>query len=172
MEYQPHKDDTAHGVSLFSGRTGKEEQDCEVPEHAHRSISGTKMIILLARRSTESKALSWYLAEPPHRTKKPPSHSFYAALGPRLRDLAARQRDVQPLPPSIDASHCTSVTRGVGNLNAHKFVPCCTFSIENHPELQTYKSVIQDKLEALISSSRDMAAISGLLLAFRALVVV
>ncbi|CAH2242071.1 jg6603 [Pararge aegeria aegeria] len=32
MEYQPHKDATAHGVSLFSGRTGKEEQDYEVPE--------------------------------------------------------------------------------------------------------------------------------------------
>ncbi|CAH2228999.1 jg174, partial [Pararge aegeria aegeria] len=39
MEYQPHKDATAHGVSLFCGRTGKQEQDCEVPEHTHRCIS-------------------------------------------------------------------------------------------------------------------------------------
>ncbi|CAH2240627.1 jg14222 [Pararge aegeria aegeria] len=39
MEYQPQKDATAHGVSLFCGRTGKEEKDCEVPEHTHRSIS-------------------------------------------------------------------------------------------------------------------------------------
>ncbi|CAH2236136.1 jg17651 [Pararge aegeria aegeria] len=39
MEYQPHKDATVHGVSLFCGRTGKEEQDSEVPEHTHRSIS-------------------------------------------------------------------------------------------------------------------------------------
>ncbi|CAH2244214.1 jg20159 [Pararge aegeria aegeria] len=44
MEYQPHKDATAHDVSLFCGRTGKEEQDCEVPEHTHRSISGKKPI--------------------------------------------------------------------------------------------------------------------------------
>ncbi|CAH2233487.1 jg14916 [Pararge aegeria aegeria] len=39
MEYQPHKD-----FSLFCSRTGKEEQDCEVPEHIHRSISGKKLI--------------------------------------------------------------------------------------------------------------------------------
>ncbi|CAH2218438.1 jg22531 [Pararge aegeria aegeria] len=39
MGYQPHKDATALGVSLFCGRTGKGEQDCEVPEHTHRSIS-------------------------------------------------------------------------------------------------------------------------------------
>ncbi|CAH2266902.1 jg19906 [Pararge aegeria aegeria] len=44
MEYQPHKDATAHGVSLFCGRTGKEEQDCEVPEHTHRSISETLVL--------------------------------------------------------------------------------------------------------------------------------
>ncbi|CAH2217751.1 jg14164, partial [Pararge aegeria aegeria] len=37
MEYQPHKDATAHGVSLFCGRMWKEEQDCEVPEHTHRT---------------------------------------------------------------------------------------------------------------------------------------
>ncbi|CAH2210892.1 jg6515 [Pararge aegeria aegeria] len=88
MEYQPHKDATADGVSLSCGRTGKQEQDCEVPEHTHRSISGEKHInrhcigaglfsfacvidlspiILLARRSTESKSSSWYLAEPPYR---------------------------------------------------------------------------------------------------------
>ncbi|CAH2234021.1 jg5012 [Pararge aegeria aegeria] len=45
MEYKPHKDATAHGVSLFCGRTGKEEQDCEVlREHTPRSISGKKPI--------------------------------------------------------------------------------------------------------------------------------
>ncbi|CAH2249828.1 jg6094 [Pararge aegeria aegeria] len=44
MEYQPHKDATAHGVSLFCGRTGKEEQDCKVPEYTHQSICGKKPI--------------------------------------------------------------------------------------------------------------------------------
>ncbi|CAH2240477.1 jg24210 [Pararge aegeria aegeria] len=36
------KDATALGFSLFCGKTGKDEQDCEVPEHTHRSISATR----------------------------------------------------------------------------------------------------------------------------------
>ncbi|CAH2217200.1 jg2781 [Pararge aegeria aegeria] len=32
MECQPHKEATVHSVSLVCGRTGTEEQDCEVPE--------------------------------------------------------------------------------------------------------------------------------------------
>ncbi|CAH2240239.1 jg1796 [Pararge aegeria aegeria] len=52
MGYQPHKDATALGVSLFCGKTGKREQDCEVPEHTHRSISET-----LGQWGPEARAL-------------------------------------------------------------------------------------------------------------------